>query len=59
MKKKKPKNYKWEKEEENLLKEWAEKAMCYKWLHTRANKKYSAINMRVTIPVISSPSLPR
>ncbi len=50
--KKKPKNYKWEKEEENLLKEWAEKAMCYKWLHTRANKKYSAINMRVTIPVI-------
>jgi hypothetical protein len=46
------KNYKWEREEEFLLKEWAEKAMCYKWLHTRANKKFSAINMKVTIPVI-------
>jgi len=43
---------KWEQEEEVLLKDWAEKAMCYKWLHTKANKKYSVINMKVTIPVI-------
>lgn len=43
---------KWEHEEEQLLKEWAEKAMCFKWLHTKANKKYSKINMKVTIPVI-------
>ena len=26
--------------------------MCYNWLHTKANKKYSKINMKVTIPVI-------
>jgi hypothetical protein len=47
----KPKS-KWENEEELLLKDWAEKAMCYKWLHTKANKKFSKINMAVTIPVI-------
>jgi hypothetical protein len=45
-------NSKWEQEEEVLLKDWAEKAMCYKWLHTKSNKKYSVINMKVTIPVI-------
>ena len=45
-------NSKWEREEEVLLKDWAEKAMCYKWLHTKSNKKYSVINMKVTIPVI-------
>jgi hypothetical protein len=43
---------KWESEEEILLKEWAEKAMCYKWLHTKSKQKYGKINMKVTIPVI-------
>lgn len=42
----------WDKEEELLLKDWAEKAICYKWLHTKSNKKYSKINAKVTIPVI-------
>ena len=51
-KKKKDVRSKWENEEELLLKDWAEKAMCYNWLHTKANKKYSKINMKVTIPVI-------
>ena len=50
--KKDEKPSKWEREEEQLLKDWAEKAMCFKWLHGRANKKYSKINMAVTIPVI-------
>ena len=48
----KPVKAEWDKEEEQLLKEWAEKAVCYKWLHTKANKKYSKINAKVTIPVI-------
>ena len=43
---------KWESEEEQLLKEWAEKAMCYKWLHTKSKQKYGKINIKVTIPVI-------
>lgn len=43
---------KWASEEEVLLKEWAEKAMCYKWLHTKSKQKYGKINMKVTIPVI-------
>jgi hypothetical protein len=42
----------WETEEEQLLKEWAEKAMCFKWLHVRMHKRYRKLNMRVTIPVI-------
>jgi hypothetical protein len=42
----------WEEEEEILLKEWGEKAMCFKWLHAQMHKKYRALNMRVTIPVI-------
>ena len=43
---------KWESEEEQLLKEWAEKAMCYKWLHNKSKQKYGKINIKVTIPVI-------
>lgn len=52
--KEKSKNIKteWDKEEETLLKDWAEKAVCYNWLHTKAYKKYSIINARATIPVI-------
>jgi hypothetical protein len=32
--------------------EWADKAGCYRWLHDRCEKKYSILNMGITIPVI-------
>ena len=34
----------WKKESELLLKEWADKAQCFRWLHTRAQQKYRIIN---------------
>lgn len=32
--------------------EWSDKAGCYRWLHDRCEKKYSHLNMFITIPVI-------
>jgi hypothetical protein len=42
----------WTQEQEKLMAEWADIAACYRWLHDRAEKKYSGSNMRLTIPVI-------
>ena len=42
----------WAKEQENLMAEWADKAACYRWLHDKCEKKYSSLNMSITIPVI-------
>ena len=42
----------WTKEQEELLAEWAEKAMCYRWLHGRSEKSYRIKNYTFTIPVI-------
>ena len=42
----------WEKEHDNILVDWADKAMCYRWLHNRENAHYSRKNMWFTIPVI-------
>lgn len=42
----------WAKEQENLMAEWADKAGCYRWLHDKCEKKYSSLNMSITIPVI-------
>jgi len=46
------KEVKWTSEQEELLAEWAEKAKCYRWLHSRAEKKYRKRNYAFTIPVI-------
>jgi len=43
---------KWTGEQEALLAEWAEKAACYRWLHSRAEKYYRSRNYLFTIPVI-------
>jgi len=43
---------KWTGEQEALLAEWAEKAACYRWLHSRAEKYYRFRNYLFTIPVI-------
>ena len=42
----------WTPDHENILVEWADKAMCYRWLHTRANAMYSTLNAWYTVPVI-------
>jgi hypothetical protein len=42
----------WTIEHEAILIEWADKAMCYRWLHSRANMLYSTLNAWYTIPVI-------
>lgn len=42
----------WGNSEENLLANWADKASCYRWMHDKTEKKYSARNMAFTIPVI-------
>ena len=39
-------------DEEKLLKDWADKAQCYKWMHLKAHEKYRAKNAWFTIPVI-------
>ena len=47
-----PDSYEWTVEHEHILAEWADKAMCYRWLHTRANALYSSLNAWYTIPCI-------
>ena len=42
----------WSQEHEKILIEWADKAMCYRWLHSKANMMFSALNAWYTIPVI-------
>ena len=32
-------NY-WKEEDEILLKQWADKAQCYQWLHNKSRDKY-------------------
>ena len=45
-------NIEWTVEHEQILVEWADKAMCYRWLHSRSNAMYSHLNAWYTIPVI-------
>lgn len=43
---------KWTKEHESLMIDWADKAMCYRWLHSKSNECYHRLNTWFTIPVI-------
>ena len=45
-------NAEWKLDHEKILVEWADKAMCYRWLHSRSNAMYSTLNAWYTIPVI-------
>lgn len=49
-----PKRYMngWSKEQDNLMADWSDIAGCYRWMHDRAEKKYTVKNMYMTIPVI-------
>ncbi len=42
----------WQREQEELMADWADIAACYRWLHSRSEKKYNRYNMGMTIPVI-------
>jgi len=42
----------WTDEDEAILKEWADKAQCYEWMHTISHKEYSKRYLYLTIPVI-------
>jgi len=43
---------KWTHEHENILIDWGDKAMCYRWLHSKSYEKYNSLNTWFTIPVI-------
>jgi len=42
----------WSKEQDQLMADWSDIAGCYRWMHDKAEKIYTAKNMRMTIPVI-------
>lgn len=46
------KNIEWTVDHEGILIEWADKAMCFKWLHSKAHEHFSSLNTMYTIPVI-------
>ena len=50
----KPLNFdmEWNSEHEQILVDWADKGMCYRWMHSNANSIYTKYNMWFTIPVI-------
>ena len=49
----KPKSkYVWKSEQEDILKKWADKALCFKAMHDRASKKYWCLNAWFNIPII-------
>ena len=42
----------WSEDHEKLLVEWADKALCYRWLHSKSNLMYYRLNLLFSIPVI-------
>jgi hypothetical protein len=42
----------WSVDHERILIEWADKAMCYRWLHSKSNTLYGSLNAWYTIPCI-------
>ena len=45
-------DYPWTTQHEKILIEWADKAMCFRWLHGKAHSWYAWRNAMYTIPVI-------
>lgn len=48
----KRKKIKWSDKHVDILVDWADKAMCYRWLHSRNTDRYRILNTWFTIPVI-------
>jgi hypothetical protein len=42
----------WTKEQERLMAEWSDIALCYRWLHDRAEKHYNTKSKWINLPVI-------
>ena len=42
----------WRPEHDTILVDWADKALCYRWLHSKSYNHYSRMNTFFTIPVI-------
>ena len=42
----------WTKEQERLMSEWSDIAMCYRWLHDHSEKIYHGKTLWINIPVI-------
>merc|ERR1711990_1379208 len=42
----------WKSEEETIIKEWSDKALCYQWMHSKCREIYQVKNAWYTIPVI-------
>jgi hypothetical protein len=42
----------WTEAHEEILVDWADKAMCYRWLHSKNYERYNRFNILFTIPVI-------
>jgi hypothetical protein len=42
----------WRPYHENILIDWADKALCYRWLHAKSLEKYTWLRNLYTIPVI-------
>ena len=42
----------WSKEQEQLMSEWSDIAMCYRWLHDNSEKIYHYKNLWINLPVI-------
>ena len=34
----------WTKEHEKILVDWGDKAMCYRWLHSKSHNIYNKVN---------------
>jgi len=45
-------NLEWKEYHETILVDWADKAMCYRWLHNKSCNKYTFLRNLYTIPVI-------
>jgi hypothetical protein len=42
----------WSKEQERLMAEWSDLAMCYRWLHDKSEKHFHGKNLWINLPVI-------
>lgn len=47
-----PLSSRWSEADEDLLKEWADHAICFHWLHEQSYKKYNNIYTYINIPII-------
>ena len=42
----------WSAEQERLMAEWSDLAMCYRWLHDKSEKFFHSKNLWISLPVI-------